>query len=57
MTMKQVVRENYRSRGAKWFFAGLGSCLIQSFFANAVCLPAYDYLNEIFLPSDWIEED
>jgi Mitochondrial carrier protein len=57
MTMAQVFRENYRTRGIKWFFSGLGSCLVQSFMANGVCLPAYDYLNTLFLPADWINED
>ena len=55
-TMKQVIRENYRARGFRWFWAGLSSTMVQSFVANAVCLPTYDYLNELLLPPEWQEE-
>jgi solute carrier family 25 carnitine/acylcarnitine transporter 20/29 len=51
-SMRQVAVENYRRSGAKFFYRGLSTTMLQSFISNAIILPLYDYFSDIFLPNE-----
>ena len=48
MTIREVCRQMYVNEGVGSFFKGLSVCLGRSFYVNAVTLPCFDYLNEIY---------
>lgn len=44
--IREVIRRIYAEDGTYGFFKGLNLCLARCFFANAVTLPMFDYLND-----------
>lgn len=44
--MRDVIRDIYREKGWRYFFTGMGACLIRTFPVDAITLACFDYLNE-----------